>query len=91
LGYMLSKDFDLKKRHIPQGLLAPSLALRFLRSVLNQLSLLYSVSNPFMAYIAALDYKGEKNGGLVLDYTSALSTAEDLGLGLVSSQLAHEV
>jgi len=44
-----------------------------------------------MAYIAALNYKGEKNGGLALDYTSALSTAEDLGLGLVSSQLEHEV
>ncbi len=90
LGYMFSKDFDLKKRHIPQGLLAPSSALTFLRPVLDQLSLLYSVSNPFVAHIAALDYEGEKNGELVSDYASALSTAEDLGLGLVASQSAHE-
>jgi sulfite reductase (NADPH) flavoprotein alpha-component len=90
LGYMFSKDFDLKKRHIPQGLLAPSSALTFLRPVLDQLSLLYSVSNPFVAHIAALDYEGEKNGELVSDYASALSIAEDLGLGLVASQSAHE-
>lgn len=90
LGYMFSKDFDLKKRHIPQGLIAPSSALTFLRPVLDQLSLLYSVSNPFVAHIAALDYEGEQDGGLVSDYATALSTAEDLGLGLVASQSAHE-
>lgn len=90
LGYMFSKDFDLKKRHIPQGLLAPSSALQFLRPVLDQLSLLYSVSNPFVAHVAAVDYEGDKNGGLVTDYVSALSTAEDLGLGLVASQSAYE-
>ncbi|KIV80212.1 hypothetical protein PV11_07728 [Exophiala sideris] len=91
LGYMFSKDFDLKKRHIPQGLLAPSSALTFLKPVLDQLSLLYPVSNPFVAHIAALDYEGKKDGGLVVDYAAALSTAEDLGLGLVSSLSAHEI
>lgn len=90
LGYMFSKDFDLKKRHIPQGLLAPSSALTFLKPVLDQLSLLYSVSNPFVAHIAALDYEGHKEGGLVVDYAAALSTAEDIGLALVSSLSAHE-
>ncbi|KIW15909.1 hypothetical protein PV08_05959 [Exophiala spinifera] len=90
LGYMFSKDFDLKKRHIPQGLIAPSSALTFLRPVLDQLSLLYSVSNPFVAHIAALDYEGDNDGGLVSDYATALSTAEDLGFGLVASQSAHE-
>ncbi|ETI27993.1 hypothetical protein G647_00442 [Cladophialophora carrionii CBS 160.54] len=91
MGYMFSKDFDLKKRHIPQGLLAPSSALPFLRPVLDQLSLLYSVSNPFVAHLAALDYEGDKNGGLVTDYVSALAAAEDLGLALVASQSAYEV
>ena len=90
LGYMFSKDFDLKKRHVPQGLLASSSALQFLRPALDQLSLLYSVSNPFVAHVAALDYDGSKNGGLVSDYVSALSTAEDLGLGLVSTTSAYE-
>lgn len=91
LGYMFSKDFDLKKRHIPQGLLAPSSALKFLRPVLDQLSLLYSVSNPFVAHVPALDYEGDKNGGLVSDYVSALALAEDLGLSLVASHSAYEV
>ncbi len=91
LGYMFSKDFDLKKRHIPQALLAPSSALKFLRPILDQLSLLYSVSNPFVAHVAALDYDGDKNGGLVTDYVSALAVAEDLGLALVASQSAYEV
>lgn len=90
LGYIFSKDFDLKKRHIPQGLLASSAALNFLRPALDQLSLLYSVSNPFVAHVAALDYDGSTNGGLVSDYVSALSTAEDLGLGLVSTLSAYE-
>ena len=91
LGYMFSKDFDLKKRHIPQSLLAPSAALKFLRPVLDQLSLLYSVSNPFVAHVAALDYEGDRNGGLVSDYVSALAAAEELGLALVSSQSAYEI
>ncbi|EXJ89338.1 sulfite reductase (NADPH) flavoprotein alpha-component [Capronia epimyces CBS 606.96] len=90
LGYIFSKDFDLKKRHIPQGLLTSSSALQFLRPVLDQLSLLYSVSNPFVAHVAALDYDGARDGGLVSDYVSALSAAEDLGFGLVSTLSAHE-
>lgn len=90
LGYIFSRDFDLKKRHIPQGLLASSSALQFLRPALDQLSLLYSVSNPFVAHVAALDYEGSEKGGLVSDYRAALSAAEDLGFGLVASQSAHE-
>jgi sulfite reductase (NADPH) flavoprotein alpha-component len=89
LGYIFSKDFDLSKRHIPQTLLAPSLSLRHLRSALDQLSLLYGVASPFVAHIAAADYSA--HDGLVPDYESALQTAEDLGLGLVSSASAYEV
>src|SRR5947209_7618066 len=50
LGYMFSKDFDLKRRHIPQGVLASSSSLRYLKSALEQLSLLYAVANPFVAH-----------------------------------------
>ncbi|KAK4101577.1 hypothetical protein N658DRAFT_496005 [Parathielavia hyrcaniae] len=88
LGYIFSKDFDLSKRHIPQTLLAPSLSLRHLRSALDQLSLLYAVASPFVAHIAAVDYSA--HDGLVTEYESALQTAEDLGLGLVSSASASE-
>ncbi|KAJ5928777.1 Transketolase C-terminal/Pyruvate-ferredoxin oxidoreductase domain II [Penicillium verhagenii] len=88
LGYLFSQDFDLKKRHVPQGIVASSATLPYMRSALEQLSLLYSVASPVAAHVAAADYAGED--GLVSDYASALSLAEDLGLGLVSSASAHE-
>lgn len=90
LGYIFSKDFDLKKRHIPQSILASSSSLNYLRSALDQLSLLYSVANPFVAHIAAVDYSGASSAGLVTDYASALNLAEELGFGLVSSFSAYE-
>ncbi|KAJ5273755.1 Transketolase C-terminal/Pyruvate-ferredoxin oxidoreductase domain II [Penicillium angulare] len=88
LGYLFSQDFDLKKRHVPQGIVASSATLPYMRSALEQLSLLYSVASPVAAHVAAVDYAGED--GLVSDYASALSLAEDLGFGLVSSGSAHE-
>ena len=88
LGYIFSPDFDLSKRHIPQTLLAPTGSLRQLRGALDQLSLLYGVSSPFVAHVAAADYSFES--GLVPEYDTALRVAEDLGLGLVSSFSAYE-
>ncbi|KAL2839607.1 hypothetical protein BJY01DRAFT_27596 [Aspergillus pseudoustus] len=88
LGYLFSQDFDLKKRHVPQGIVASSATLPYMRSALEQLSLLYSVASPVAAHVAAVDYAGED--GLVSDYVSALSLAEELGLGLVSSASVHE-
>lgn len=88
LGYLFSQDFDLKKRHIPQGIVASSATLPYMRAALEQLSLLYSVANPVAAHIAAVDYAGDD--GLVSDYATALSLAEDLGFGLVSSASVHE-
>ncbi|OJD19312.1 hypothetical protein AJ78_00761 [Emergomyces pasteurianus Ep9510] len=94
LGYIFSKDFDLKKRYIPQSIIASSATLQYLRPALEQLSLLYAVANPFVAHVAAVDYAGGAGGsaagGLVADYTTALTLAEDLGLGLVSSFSAYE-
>lgn len=89
LGYMFSKDFDLAKRHIPQSLLASSASLPDLRATLDQLSLLYSVANPFVAHVAAVDYAA-RSSSLVADYTAALMFSEELGLGLVSSSSAYE-
>ncbi|KAL4896149.1 hypothetical protein BDV59DRAFT_172150 [Aspergillus ambiguus] len=87
LGYLFSQDFDLKKRHVPQGIVASSATLPYMRAALEQLSLLYSVASPVAAHVAAVDYAEE---GLVSDYASALSLAEELGLGLVSSASVHE-
>ncbi|KAL1801230.1 hypothetical protein ACET3X_001572 [Alternaria dauci] len=90
LGYMFSKDFDLKKRHIPQSIIASSSTLNFLRASLDQLSALYSVANPLTAHIAAVDYSANSSAGLVTDYVSSLTLAEDLGLGLVCSPSVFE-
>jgi len=84
LGYVFSKDFDLKKRHVPQSILASSSSLQYLHAALDQLSLLHSVASPFVAHIAAIDYAGASSR-LVADYVSALSLAEELGFGMVSS------
>ncbi|KAI9733883.1 MAG: hypothetical protein M1834_002538 [Cirrosporium novae-zelandiae] len=90
LGYIFSKDFDLKKRHIPQTVLTSTSTLQFLRPALDQLSLLYSVANPFVAHVAAVDYAGGSSSGLVTDYSTAITVADELGLGLVSSLSAYE-
>ncbi|KAK5946361.1 sulfite reductase [NADPH] flavoprotein component [Knufia obscura] len=90
LGYIFSKDFDVKRRHIPQAVLASSSALNFLRQALDQLSLLYGVNNPLVAHVAASGYDGSKNGALASDYISTMWLAEDLGFNLVASQSAHE-
>ncbi|PHH84814.1 hypothetical protein CDD83_1336 [Cordyceps sp. RAO-2017] len=88
LGYIFSPDFDVAKRHIPQTLIAPSACLPHLRGSLDQLSLLYSLSSPFVAHVAAAGYS--PNGGLVSDYDTALRLAEDLGLALVASSSTYE-
>lgn len=91
LGYIFSKDFDLKKRHIPQSIIASSGALNFLRPALDQLSLLYNVANPTVAHVAAVDYSAGSSSGFVTDYSSAFKLAEELGLGLVSSTSSYEM
>lgn len=88
LGYIFSKDFDLRKRTFPQSLLAPSMSLRHLRASLDQLSLLYGVASPFVAHIAAANYSEKE--GLVNDYETALQLADELGFGLVSSSSAYD-
>lgn len=88
LGYIFSPDFDVTKRHIPQTLVASTGSLQQLRGALDQLSLLYGVSSPFVAHVAALDYSDSQ--GLVPNYDTALRLAEDLGLGLVASNSAYE-
>lgn len=88
LGYIFSPDFDVRRRHVAQTLLASSGSLPALRATLDQLSLLYSVASPFVAHVAAADYSAAH--GLVAGYDGALRLAEELGLGLVASSSAYE-
>ncbi|KAL9606125.1 MAG: hypothetical protein Q9179_000695 [Wetmoreana sp. 5 TL-2023] len=89
LGYMFSQDFDLTKRFTPQTVLASSSSLAYLRSALDELSLLYAVANPFVAHVAAVDYAGGSSA-LVTDYVSTLSLVEELGFALVASSSVYE-
>lgn len=88
LGYIFSDDFDVSKRHIPQTLVAPSASLPYLRGTLDQLSLLYRLSSPFVAHVAAADFAASR--GLGSNYDDALRLAEDLGLALVASSSTYE-
>jgi sulfite reductase (NADPH) flavoprotein alpha-component len=88
LGYVFSPDFDVAKRHIPQTLIASSGNLQQLRGTLDQLSLLYGVSSPFVAHVASTDYS--ESEGLVSNFDTAMRLAEDLGLGLVTSASTYE-
>ena len=90
LGYVFSNDFDLEKRNVPQSIVGSSSALQYLRSALDQLSLLYAVASPFVAHIAAVDYQAGPVPGLVTDYVSALNLADEVGLGLVLSCSPYE-
>jgi sulfite reductase (NADPH) flavoprotein alpha-component len=90
LGYMFSKDFDASRRHVPHSVLGSAGSLIQLRSTLSQLSAVYDKANPFVAHITAVDYAAASASGLVSDYTSALTIAEDLGLGLVASASPYE-
>jgi sulfite reductase (NADPH) flavoprotein alpha-component len=90
LGYMFSSDFDLERRHMPQTIIASAASLYHLRPALDQLSLLYNVANPTALQVAAVDYSAQSKAGLVTDYCAALTLAEELGLGLVSSKSTYE-
>lgn len=88
LGYTFSKDRTSHK-NVPQSVIASSGALTAMQPALNQLSLLYSLSSPVVAHVAALDYDAAA-GSLVADYASALNVARETGLGLVASSSTHE-
>ena len=87
LGYVFSKDFDIKRRHIPHGIIASSAALPYLRRAIEQVT--SGNRTPFVINIAAVDYL-PASSSLVTDYVSAQSTAEEAGFALVTSFSAHE-
>ncbi|KAJ6261338.1 hypothetical protein Dda_4007 [Drechslerella dactyloides] len=89
LGYVFSSDRDLAKREVPQTVIASTATLLEMQNALEQLSLLYAVSSPFVAHVAAVDYS-PFSYSMVSDYTSALQVAQDAGIALVASKSAHD-
>ncbi|KAF2670434.1 hypothetical protein BT63DRAFT_238018 [Microthyrium microscopicum] len=88
LGYIFSSDFDMNKRHVPQSIIASSGSLLALRGMLDELSLLHQLTNPFTAHVAAVEYVASQ--GLVADYLKPMQIADELGLGLVASISAQD-
>ena len=89
LGYTFSKDYDLRRRRIPQGIIASSAALPYLRTAFEQLCCFEKHPVPFVANIAAVDYMAS-SATLVTDYVSAQTLADEAGFALLTSFSAHE-
>lgn len=88
LGYNFSEDKTAQKG-IPQSIIATTATLGLMQPVLNQLSLLYSLSNPIVAHVAAVDYD-VASGNLVTDYCTAINVAHETGIALLASMSCHE-
>lgn len=88
LGYNFSRDKTLQKE-TPQSIIATTATLGIMQPVLNQLSLLYSLSSPVVVHVAAVDYD-VASGGLVTDYCTAINVAQETGIALVASMSCHE-
>jgi sulfite reductase (NADPH) flavoprotein alpha-component len=88
LGYVLSED-STSKKNIAQSIIAPSATLALMRCAIDQLALLYSLSSPFVAHVAAVDYD-LNSGKLVVDYVSAMNVVRETDAGLISSFSSYE-
>lgn len=90
LGYSKNKNSSgTESSPVPQSVLASTATLRSMNPVLAQYVSNPSASAPLSFNVAAVDYD-EDAGSLVNDYSSALETARDLGLGLVVSHTTSE-
>jgi len=88
LGYIFGAD-RVAKKEVAQSIIASSATLTSMRSAIDQLALLYSMSSPFVAHVAAVDYEVSSRK-LVTDYVTAVNVAQETGAGLVSSFSPHE-
>jgi len=89
LGYVFSPDADPMKKAVAKSIIASSPTLTHMRSALDQLSALYRISSPFVAHVSAVDYE-VSSAKLVTDYASAITVAQETGIGLLASFSAHE-
>lgn len=89
LGCIFSPDFNLKKRLVPQSILASSSSLLYLRAALDQLSALHTVASPCVIHVAAVDYSAASSK-LVTDYATAMSVAAEAELGMIASFSGHQ-
>lgn len=89
LGYVFSPDSTPEKKAVAKSIIASTASLLPMRSALDQLALLYNVSSPFVAHVAAVDFD-VTSSKMVTDYASAMTVAQETGVGLIASFSAHE-
>jgi sulfite reductase (NADPH) flavoprotein alpha-component len=89
LGYVFSPDSDPGKKAVAKSIIASSASLLPMRSALDQLTLLYNVSSPFVAHVAAVDFD-VASSLMVTDYVSAMTIAQETSIGLITSFSAYE-
>lgn len=89
LGYVFSPDSDPEKKAVAKSIIASSASLLPMRSALDQLALLYNSSSPFVAHVAAVDLDVTASK-MITDYVSAMTVAQETGIGLITSFSAHE-
>lgn len=89
LGYVFSPDSNPEKKAVTKSIIASSASLLPMRSALDQLAALYNVSSPFVAHVAAADFE-VASSRMVTDYASAITVAQETGVGLIASFSAHE-
>lgn len=89
LGYVFSPDSDPEKKAVAKSIIASSASLLPMRTALDQLALLYNSSSPFVAHVAAVDLDVTASR-MVTDYASAMTVAQETGIGLIASFSAQE-
>lgn len=87
LGYIFASN--LRKRCLPQSIIASSSSLLYLRAALDQLSNLHKVASPCAIHVAAVDY-ATASSRLVTDYTRAMTVAAETEFAMLASFSGHE-
>ncbi|KAK9450249.1 uncharacterized protein V1518DRAFT_413351 [Limtongia smithiae] len=91
LGYILSTKLQRVFAGSPRSIIASSGSLPALTPVLNEIGyLLSSLPAPIALSVSAVDYSAI-TGAYVSDFVTALDTARDAGLALVSSMRVGEL
>ena len=90
LGYIFSSELGAQGRRTSQHIIGSSALLPYIQYSLSQLTAIYQSSTPLVLHIAASDYENKARAGLVTNYTSQLTIAKEIGLGLISSLSAKD-
>ena len=90
-GYIFSSELGSQGRRNPQHVIGSSALLPYIHYSLSQVAATYQISSPLVLHISASGYMNKAKAGLVTDYVSQLTIANELELGLISSLSAQDV